>query len=209
MSAKHTPIEIKLHKKSQLLEISFADNKNFKLSSEFLRTHAKSAEIETAEKPVFGKICVKLTKIEPQGNYALRLFFDDGYDSGIFSWDTLYELGSNHDLHWTNYLARLAKFKLNRGPIDIDINTGIKVRLMYFMTNMLKITRKETEEIELPPSINSVEKLLKLLRMRGKDWEKIFTNNTVQITVNKQFAELYTKLEEGDEIAFVPLSKDI
>ncbi len=209
MPAKHTPIEIKLHKKSQLLEISFADNCNFKLSSEFLRTHAKSAEIETADKPVSGKACVKLTKIEPQGNYALRLFFDDGYDSGIFSWDTLYELGSNYDSLWTDYLARLTEFKLNREPADMDINTVIKVRLMYFMTNMLKITRKETEEIELPPSINSVEKLLKLLRMRGKGWENIFTDSAVQITVNKQFAELYTKLEEGDEIAFVPLSKDI
>jgi len=209
MQAKHSPSEIKLHQKSQLLEISFTDNQNFKLSSEYLRTHAKSAEIETADKPVSGKAEVKIIKIEPQGNYALRIFFDDGYDSGIFSWDTLYLLGSEYDSNWADYLALLTQYNLSRETNNKSPDAEIKVRLMYFMTNMLKVTRKETEEITLPPSIKSVEKLLKLLRMRGKDWARIFDDNAVQITVNKQFAELFTKLEEGDEIALVPTSKDI
>jgi len=209
MSDKHTPTEIKLHSKSQLLEISFADGKNFKLPSEYLRTHAKSAEIEASDKPVFGKADIKLEKIEPQGNYALRLYFDDGYDSGIFSWDSFYELGSDYETNWENYLAQLQKHKLHREPVNKAKEGEATVTLMYFMTNMLKVTRKETEELVLPESIREVEKLLKLLRMRGKDWERMFADDAVQITVNKQFAELFTKLEDGDEIAFVPVSKDI
>ncbi len=209
MSDKHTPTEIKLHSKSQLLEISFADGKNFKLPSEYLRTHAKSAEIETSDKPVFGKADIKLEKIEPQGNYALRLYFDDGYDSGIFSWDTFYELGSDYDANWENYLTQLQKYNLQREPANKAKDGEATVRLMFFMTNMLKVTHKETEELILPASIREVDKLLKLLRMRGKEWERMFADDAVQITVNKQFAELFTKLEDGDEIAFVPVSKDI
>jgi len=209
MSDKHTPTEIKLHQKSQLLEISFADGKNFKLPSEYLRTHAKSAEIEASNKPVFGKADIKLEKIEPQGNYALRLYFDDGYDSGIFSWDTFYELGSKYETNWENYLAQLEKYNLRREPANKAKEGEATIRLMYFMTNMLKVTHKETEDLILPASIREVEKLLKLLRMRGKDWEHMFADDAVQITVNKQFAELFTKLEDGDEVAFVPVSKDI
>jgi len=209
MSDKHTPTEIKLHQKSQLLEISFADGKNFKLPSEYLRTHAKSAEIEASEKPVAGKADIKLEKIEPQGNYALRLYFDDGYDSGIFSWDTFYELGSDYDSNWAQYLTSLEKFGMKRQLTDKGTDGDATIRLMYFMTNMLKVTKKETEELQLPGSIREVEKLLKLLRMRGADWERMFADDAVQITVNKQFAELFTKLEDGDEVAFVPVSKDI
>ena len=209
MSDKHTPTEIKLHSKSQLLEISFADGKNFKLPSEYLRTHAKSAEIEASDKPVFGKADIKLDKIEPQGNYALRLYFDDGYDSGIFSWDTFYELGHNYETNWENYLSQLQKYKLQREPTNKAKAGEATIRLMFFMTNMLKVTRKETEELVLPEGIREVEKLLKFLRMRGTDWERMFADDAVQITVNKQFAELFTKLEDGDEIAFVPVSKDI
>lgn len=209
MSAKHTPTEIKLHQKSQLLEISFADGENFKLPSEYLRTHAKSAEIEAADKPVAGKADIKLEKLDPQGNYALRLYFDDGYDSGIFSWDTFYELGRDYETNWAQYLTQLEKYGLKRELSNKDSEGQLTIRLMYFMTNMLKVTRKETEELPLPASIRDVEKLLKLLRMRGEGWDRMFADNAVQITVNKQFAELFTKLEDGDEVAFVPVSKDI
>lgn len=209
MSAQQTPTEIKLHQKSQLLEISFASGENFKYPCEYLRTHAKSAEIETSDTPVSGKADVNIEKIEPQGNYALRLYFDDGYDSGIFSWETLYELGTDYDTLWAQYLSKLEKFGLKREPGDKATDGQATVQLMFFMTNMLKVTKKETEQLQLPGSIRSVEKLLKLLRMRGEGWEKMFADDAVQITVNKQFAELFTKLDDGDEIAFVPVSKDI
>lgn len=209
MSERHSPAEIKFHQKSRLLEITFKDGSNFKLPCEYLRTHARSAEIEASETPVYGKADVQIEKIEPQGNYALRLFFDDGYDSGIFSWDTLYELGENQDTYWAEYLARLEKHGLKREPAGANKDGKMTVRLMYFMTNMLKITKKETEELELPESIKDVQGLLKLLRFRGEDWERMFDDKNVQVTVNKQFAELYTRLDNGDEVAFVPVSKDI
>ncbi|MCW9012518.1 MAG: gamma-butyrobetaine hydroxylase-like domain-containing protein [Gammaproteobacteria bacterium] len=209
MSAKHTPSEIKLHQKSRLLEISFESGENFKYPCEYLRTHAKSAEMETSDVPVANKSEVNIERIEPQGSYALRLFFSDGYDSGIFSWDTLFDLGSNYDTYWSEYLAALEKHGLQRDGDKKPEDGKIRIKLMYFMTNMLKVTKKETEEIELPESIKDVQSLLKLLRFKGKDWEKMFADDNVQVTVNKQFAELFTRLEHGDEVAFVPKSKDI
>lgn len=209
MNNRHSPTEIKLHQKSQLLEISFSTGDNFKLPCEYLRTHARSAEIETSDTPVFGKADVNITKIEPQGNYALRLYFDDGYDTGIFPWDTLFELGSEYETNWASYLAQLEKFGLHRQADNKNAEGEVKIRLMFFMTNMLRVTKKETEELILPESIRDVESLLKLLRFRGEDWQKMFSDETVQVTVNKQFAELFTKLENGDEVAFVPVSKDI
>ncbi|VAW72728.1 FIG00899427: hypothetical protein [hydrothermal vent metagenome] len=209
MSNKHSPTEIKLHQKSQLLEISFATGENFRYPSEYLRTHAKSAEIETSETPVFGKADVKINKIEPQGNYALRLYFDDGYDTGIFSWVTLFELGSDYTALWAQYLTKLEKYGLKREPSGQSASDSATVHLLYFMTNMLKVTHKETEVLKLPENIRTVESLMKLLRMRGEDWQRMFAEGAVQITVNKQFAELFTKLEDRDEVAFVPISKDI
>ena len=208
MNIRHHPTEIKHHKKSRILEISFDTGENFKYPSEYLRTHARSAEIETSSTPVYGKADVEIEKIEPQGNYALRLYFDDGYNSGIFSWDTFFELGRDYDILWARYLARLEKHGLKREAKDSSDGKST-IRLMYFMTNMLKVTRKETEELELPESIRDVQSLLKLLRFRGDDWQRMFADDAVQVTVNKQFAELFTRLDDGDEVAFVPVSKDI
>lgn len=207
--SNQSPTEIKYHQKSRLLEISFSSGETLTYPSEYLRTQARSAEIEASELPVYGKADVQINKIEPQGNYALRFFFDDGYDSGIFSWDTLYELGTQYDTLWAEYLARLEKHGLRREPKGKSTDGKMNIRLMFFMTNMLKVTKKESEEIELPESISDVQSLLKLLRFRGEDWERMFADDAVQVTVNKQFAELFTRLEDGDEVAFVPVSKNI
>ncbi|MCW8853850.1 MAG: gamma-butyrobetaine hydroxylase-like domain-containing protein [Gammaproteobacteria bacterium] len=209
MASKHIPTEIKLHQKSKILEISFETGENFKYPCEYLRTHAKSAEIETSDIPVAGKAEVNIEKIEPQGNYALRLFFNDGYDTGIFSWDTFFDLGTHYDTNWAKYLDAIEKHGLKRSTREKPEDGKIKIKVLYFMTNMLKVTKKETEELILPESINEVQKLLKFLRFKGKEWETMFADDAVQVTVNKQFAELFTKLEHGDEVAFVPLSKDL
>ena len=209
MATKHTPSEIKLHQKSKILEISFESGENFKYPCEYLRTHARSAEIETSNIPVAGKADVNIETIEPQGNYALRLFFDDGYNTGIFSWDTLFELGANYDNNWAKYLDAIEKHGLKRSTREKPEDGKIKIKILYFMTNMLKVTKKESDEIILPESINEVQKLLKYLRGKGKEWEPMFADDAVQVTVNKQFAELFTKLEHGDEIGIVPVSKDL
>jgi len=209
MSKAHSPTEIKLHQKSKILEISFASGDNFKLPCEYLRTHARSAEIETAEKPVAGKADVNIERIEPQGNYALRLYFNDGYDTGIFSWDTLFELGDCYDEYWQAYLDRLDKYNLKRHSGEKPENVKTTITLLYFMNNLLKVTKKETEQLELPDSVTDIQGLIETLARRGEDWAKFFNKDSIQITVNKQFAEMFTKLEHGDEVAFVPISKEI
>lgn len=106
------PTEIKLHQKSGVLEIAFADGKAFKLSCEFLRVFSPSAEVRGhgpgQEVLQVGKKDVGITKIDPVGNYAVQLTFSDGHDTGIYSWDLLYDYGLRQDEMWQQYLKRLA-----------------------------------------------------------------------------------------------------
>ncbi len=106
------PIEIQLHQKSRVLEISFDDGTRFELPCEYLRVFSPSAEVRGhgpgQEVLVYGKETVNIKNIDPVGHYAVRLVFDDSHDSGIYSWDYLYELGQFKSQNWADYLARLA-----------------------------------------------------------------------------------------------------
>jgi len=109
--AKVIPTEIQLHQKSRMLEIAFDDGSRYELSCEFLRVYSPSAEV-TGHGPgtevlQLGKEDVNISAIEPVGNYAVRLVFDDNHDSGLYSWEHLHDLGSNKDEKWQNYLDRL------------------------------------------------------------------------------------------------------
>ncbi|MCU7835244.1 MAG: DUF971 domain-containing protein [gamma proteobacterium symbiont of Taylorina sp.] len=200
---KHNPVEINLHQKSHLLEISFDTGENYKLSCEYLRTHAKSAEIKTSEIPVAKKIDVNITSIEAQGSYALRLFFDDGYDQGIYSWETLHDLGKNQEKYWSDYLIALQQHNLTRGEQAKNYTGKPHVKLLYFMDKLIKFTEEE-EDFELPDEVSTIAELLSVLRDRGLRWEHNFSEEAIQFTVNKEFAELFTRLEHGDEIALIP-----
>lgn len=105
------PIEIKLHAKSGVLEVAFDNGAQFEFSCEYLRIHSPSAEVHRhgAGEPllVTGKKDVKITEIEPVGNYAVRLVFDDGHSTGLYSWKVLYELGIHQERNWQRYLERL------------------------------------------------------------------------------------------------------
>jgi DUF971 family protein len=105
------PTEINFHKLSRVLELSFADGKSFKLPTEYLRVYSPSAEVQGhgpgQEVLQLGKEDVNISHIEPVGHYALKLVFDDNHDSGIFSWNYLYELGDDYDNKWQAYLQRL------------------------------------------------------------------------------------------------------
>ena len=115
---KHTPTEIKLHQKSRQMEISFGDGKHFELSYEFLRVYSPSAEVRGhgpgQEVLQIGKKNVDITAIEPVGSYAVQPRFSDGHESGIFSWDYLFFLGSQQDDLWKQYEERLAKKGMSR-----------------------------------------------------------------------------------------------
>ncbi len=105
------PTEIKLHQKSRVVEISFADGKSFRLPCEFLRVYSPSAEVRGhgpgQETLQTGKQDVEIQKIEPVGTYAVQLHFSDGHNTGIYSWDMLYDYGVNQQSMWERYLTRL------------------------------------------------------------------------------------------------------
>jgi len=115
-----TPTEIKLHQKSRTLEIAFADGSRFNFPCEFLRVYSPSAEVRGhgpgQEVLQVGKINAEITGIEPVGTYAINLAFTDGHDSGIYSWDYLYDLGNHQDELWTRYLARMKEAGASREP---------------------------------------------------------------------------------------------
>ncbi|HZF27409.1 MAG TPA: DUF971 domain-containing protein [Steroidobacteraceae bacterium] len=114
------PTQIKLRRKSRLLEVSFDDGKSFELPFEYLRVYSPSAEVKGhgpgQEVLQFGKENVQVTRIEPTGQYAVRLIFDDGHDTGLYSWTYLYQLGSDYAARWQHYLARLAQYGYERKP---------------------------------------------------------------------------------------------
>lgn len=201
------PTEILLHQKSRLLEIAYSDGFRFKYPAEYLRVFSTSAEVKVQEKPVHGKEMVNIDKIEPQGTYALRLFFNDDHDTGIFSWGTLHELGINYEKNWQTYLAKLKQQNLKRGEgraLGTDGKASIK--LLYFV-HLAKVSGKDEEEVVLPDSVTNVETLLAWLRKKGPTWEETLADDRVQVTVNRQFSEPYTLIEHGDEVALVPRSQ--
>lgn len=116
--AKATPTEIQLHQKSRMLEISFDDGAKYNLSCEYLRVHSPSAEVAGhgpgQEVLQIGKEDVNIIAIEPVGNYAVKLVFDDNHDTGLYSWEYLYELGAEYDKKWERYLQRLQEAGYSR-----------------------------------------------------------------------------------------------
>lgn len=110
MTDAPTPTEIKLRSRSRLLEVTFADGSRFELPFEYLRVHSPSAEVKGhgpgQEVLVRGKQDVGIRAVEPVGQYAVRLVFDDGHDTGLYSWKYLYELGRDRERNWARYLER-------------------------------------------------------------------------------------------------------
>jgi len=106
------PKDIKLHAKSKTLELIYSDQEHFELTAEYLRVHSPSAEVRghgvgngTLQT---GKQLVGIKGLEQAGNYALKIIFDDGHDSGLYTWEYLYDLSRNHDTYWNRYLTALA-----------------------------------------------------------------------------------------------------
>jgi len=115
-----TPVELRLKRAERRLEVTFDDGSAFAFPAELLRVESPSAEVQghsPAERRIVpGRRNVGITAIEPVGNYAVRLTFDDGHDTGIYSWEWLHRLGLEQDRRWRDYLAELAARGLNRDP---------------------------------------------------------------------------------------------
>jgi len=112
------PSEINFHKLSKTLELAFSDGARFQLPAEYLRVYSPSAEVmghgPGQEVLQIGKEDVNIARIEPVGHYALNLIFDDNHDSGIFSWEYLYQLGAHYEKKWQTYLERLKEAGYDR-----------------------------------------------------------------------------------------------
>ena len=120
------PTEIKFHSRSANLELIY-DDFSHTLSAEYLRVFSPSAEVKghSADQAVLqhGKRNVTIRDIEPQGNYAIRLVFSDGHDTGIYSWQYLKELGDNQESNWQDYLNRLKEAGKTRDALFIAVST--------------------------------------------------------------------------------------
>ena len=112
------PIDIRLHQSSRLLEIHFDNGTECMLSCEFLRVYSPSAEVRGhghgQEVLQTGKEDVNIVAIEPVGNYAIKLVFSDGHDTGLYSWDYLYDLASRYEALWLEYLGKLSMAGITR-----------------------------------------------------------------------------------------------
>jgi len=111
MANSPLPTNINLHQKSRMLEIDFDNGEKYQYTCEYLRCFSPSAEVQGhgpgQEVLQVGKENVNIEKIEQVGNYAICIHFDDGHNTGIYSWETLYKLGKNYQANWDNYLKRL------------------------------------------------------------------------------------------------------
>lgn len=120
MTTTRMPTAIELHKASKTLTLKYGPDEVYHLPAEFLRVHSPSAEVQGHGNPILqvGKLGVGLDRIEPAGQYALKLTFDDGHDSGLFTWDYLYELAQRQDALWADYLAELRNAGKSRDPSE-------------------------------------------------------------------------------------------
>jgi DUF971 family protein len=109
------PTEIRLHKKSRLLELSFDDDSHYELPCEYLRVFSPSAEVRghrtDQHKLITGKKNVSIINIEPVGNYAVKFIFDDGHATGLYTWKVLHDLSIHFKRNWQDYLKRLEQIK--------------------------------------------------------------------------------------------------
>jgi DUF971 family protein len=112
------PVEIRLRTRSRLLEVSFDDGTSYQLPAEYLRVHSPSAEVQGHGMGegvlVTGKENVGISAVEPIGHYAVRLVFDDGHDTGLYTWKYLHELGAEREARWLTYLRKLESAGLKR-----------------------------------------------------------------------------------------------
>ena len=122
MANTPTPKEIKLHQKSKLLEIIFDDNTECKLSCEMLRVYSPSAEVQghSPDQAVLqiGKENVNIIEISPVGNYAIKIKFSDGHDTGLFSWSYLHHLAKNYEQLWLEFIGKLDAQGVKREKIE-------------------------------------------------------------------------------------------
>jgi DUF971 family protein len=124
------PTALQLHRQSRLLEVRYADGTRYELPCEYLRVFSPSADVRGhgLEEPMLvpGKRSVNIARIEPVGQYAVRLVFDDGHDSGLYSWDVLETLGREQGRNWARYLERMERAGMSRDRDVVKLDALVK-----------------------------------------------------------------------------------
>jgi DUF971 family protein/molybdopterin converting factor small subunit len=193
-------LQIALHQKSRELEIHFSDGSEYHLPCEYLRVFSPSAEVKAAKNRgeiVRGKEDVNITNIEPMGSYAIRILFDDGHDSGVYSWSTLKTLGEDYDTNWSQYQQQTSQ----RDELSGERN----IRVLFFI-GLVETLGMDSLELQLDAAQETVSDLIEHLAEKGESWKQALNKESLTVTVNKQFAPLNQRLFDGDEVALVPKS---
>ncbi len=193
-----TPTHIALHQQSRELEIHFSDGAQYHLPCEYLRVFSPSAEVKAAKNRgeiIRGKQDVNITALDPMGAYAIRISFDDGHDSGVYSWSTLKLLSEQFETNWAQYQQQLSQLDEAEGERSIKV---------LFFIGLVELLGTQSMDLQLTQSQRTVSDVIDLLAEKGENWRQGLDKEKLTITVNKQFAPLQQQLFNGDEVALVP-----
>lgn len=191
------PTEIKLHQQTGVLEMLFSDGAQFHLPAEYLRVLDRVPG--DAGQLVSGKERVRITRIIPEGNRAIRLVFNDGFQGSVLNWADLHELGRDYADRWAAYLDRLGAAGIER---KVD-ESGPYIRILYFARLVDRLGRGR-EDVTLPGTVTNVRTLLAWLRSRGGEWATYLVDGAVNVTINREFTKPESSFKPGDEVAIVP-----
>lgn len=198
------PEELKLDRQARELHVRFDDGAQFVLPCEYLRVFSPSADAKTARARgdlIIGKQSVNIERIEPYGTYAVRLYFSDGHDTGIYSWESLYQLGQDYQKNWQQYLADLEQRNLSAAE------GGERVVTLLLFAALAEELEMERVDVALPGETATVAEFLYWLRQQGDDWHEAIDPRLLTVTVNQQFAEPTTRLHDGDKVSLTPTYK--
>ncbi|GBE09256.1 molybdopterin synthase small subunit [bacterium BMS3Bbin11] len=196
------PTGIKLHKKSRYLEITYPNGDAYNLPCEYLRVFSPAAEEKVSRamgNASKGKEEVNINAINPVGSYALQIIFDDGHETGIYSWARLYDMAINLKSDWEDR-------ELTAPEKDQDDQDERTVTILYFAA-LAKRLGLESETIALPDEVVTINDLIPWLMTRRGEWKKALAG-TLKITVNRRFVGMVDMIRDGDEIAFVLVAEE-
>ena len=196
------PEELRLDRQARELHVKFDDGSQFVLPCEYLRIFSPSAEVKVARARgdlVTDKQDVNIERIEPYGTYAVRLYFSDGHDTGIYSWESLHQLGRDHQKNWQQYLMAMEHRDLS------TTSGGERAITVLLFATLAERLGTERLDVVLPSETATVAELLYWLRQRGDIWREAIEPGRLTTTVNRQFAEPTTRLRHGDEVSLTPI----
>lgn len=201
------PTRITLERKARVLVIDFDDGTSFRLPCAYLRAFSPSREAAgppAGSRRAGAAAPVDIERIEAVGHYALRLVFDDGHDTGVYSFDTLYRLGRDQAANQAAERDRRARAGEDRPRLwDSSEEDWIEVRLLYF-SGVADLLGRTAEEVTPPAGVHTLAALIGWLRERGEPWRSALAPGAIAVTVNKRFVTRNEGLLSGDEISIRP-----